>query len=164
MVQFSQTSWQEFSLPNVLETLTYAPLNLTIGKTPLLHYTFPKELAPGATIRYHLQCGFKAINWTGIISSVKDNAITARLGQGPFRGFTASHKFTTEGHMTACYDEMSFQGLIGIPEDVFASIIANANLVYGIYARKDARDIILAMESQKKTQSFESLDMGATAG
>ena len=54
MVQFSQTSWQEFSLPNVLETLRYAPLNLAIGKTPLLHYVFPKELVPGATIRYHL--------------------------------------------------------------------------------------------------------------
>ena len=71
MVQFSQTSWQEFSLPNVLETLQYAPLNLTIGKSPLLHYIFPKELAAGATIKYQLQFGFRVIRWTGIISSVK---------------------------------------------------------------------------------------------
>ena len=164
MVQFSQTSWQEFSLPNVLETLQYAPLNLTIGKSPLLHYVFPKELAAGASIRYQLQNGLRVIRWTGIISSVKDNQITVRLGQGPFRGFTASHKFVSEGHMTACYDEMSFQGFIGIPEDAFAGIIANANLVYGIFARKDTRDVMLAIESQKKTQAFESLDMGATAG
>ena len=164
MVQFSQTSWQEFSLPNVLETLQYAPLNLTIGKTPILHYIFPKELTAGATIKYHLQCGFKAIRWTGIISSVKENEFTVRLGQGPFRGFTASHKFVPEGHMTACYDEMSFQGLIGIPEETFAGIIASTNLVYGIFARKDTRDVMLSFESQKKTQAFESLDLGATAG
>jgi hypothetical protein len=164
MVQFSQTSWQEFSLPNVLETLQYAPLNLTVGKEPKLHYIFPKELNAGATVKYQLQYGFRVIRWTGIISSVKDNQITVRLGQGPFRGFTASHKFVAEGHMTACYDELSFQGLIGIPEDVFAGIIAGASLVYGIFARKDTRDIVLAVESQKKTQAFESLDLGATAG
>lgn len=164
MVQFSQTSWQEFSLPNVLETLRYAPLNLAIGKTPLLHYVFPKELVPGATIRYHLQCGFKAIKWTGIISSVKENLFTVRLGQGPFRGFTASHRFASESHMTACYDEFSFQGFIGITEEVFAEIIAKTNLVYGIFARKDTRDVMLSIESQKKTQAFESLDLGATAG
>ena len=69
MVQFSQTSWQEFSLPNVLETLRYAPMNLAISKTPLLHYTLPSELAPGARVNYHIQCGFKSIKWTGTISS-----------------------------------------------------------------------------------------------
>ena len=98
MVQFSQTSWQEFSLPNVLETLQYAPLNLTIGKSPLLHYIFPKELAAGATIKYQLQFGFRVIRWTGIISSVKDNQVTVRLGQGPFRGFLFSHKFVSVSH------------------------------------------------------------------
>ena len=139
-------------------------MNLTIGKTPLLHYVFPQELVPGATIRYHLQCGFKAIKWTGIISSVKENQVTVRLGQGPFRGFTGSHKFAPEGHMTACYDEFSFQGFIGITEEVFAGLMANANLVYGIFARKDTRDVMLSIESQKKTQAFESLDLGATAG
>ncbi|MBR4915921.1 MAG: hypothetical protein IKZ45_02420 [Fibrobacter sp.] len=164
MVQFSQTSWQEFSLPNVLETLRYAPLKLTIGESPLLHYIFPKELTAGAAIKYQLQYGLRVIRWTGIISSVKDNQVTVRLGQGPFRGFTASHKFVSEGHMTACYDELSFQGFTNIPEDVFAGIIAGASLVYGIFARKDTRDIVLAVESQKKTQAFESLDMGATAG
>lgn len=164
MVQFSQTSWQEFSLPNVLETLSYAPLNLTIGKTPLLHYIFPKELSAGATVKYQLQFGFRVIRWTGVISSIKDNRLTVRLGQGPFRGFTASHKFVSEGHMTACYDEFSFQGFTNIPEETFAGIIANASVVYAIFARKDTRDIELAIESQKKTQSFGALDIGATAG
>ena len=164
MVQFSQTSWQEFSLPNVLETLQYAPLNLTIGKNPLLHYTLPKELEAGATIKYQLQYGFKVIRWTGIISSIKDNSITVRLDQGPFRGFTASHKFVSEGHMTACYDELSFQGFTTVPEETFAEIVSNANLVYGIFARKAARDVYLAVESRKKTQSFDALDIGATAG
>ena len=164
MVQFSQTSWQEFSLPNVLETLQYAPLNLTIGKNPLLHYTLPKELEAGATIKYQLQYGFKVIRWTGIISSIKDNSITVRLDQGPFRGFTANHKFVSEGHMTACYDELSFQGFTTVPEETFAEIVSNANLVYGIFARKAARDVYLAVESRKKTQSFDALDIGATAG
>jgi hypothetical protein len=66
--------------------------------------------------------------------------------------------------MTACYDEFSFQGFTNIPEETFASIMANASVVYGIYARKDTRDIVLSVESQKKTQAFESLDLGATAG
>jgi len=164
MVQLSQTSWQEFSLPNVLETLKYAPLNLTIGKAPLLHYIFPKELTSGASIKYQLQYGFRVIRWTGVISSVKDNQVTVRLGQGPFRGFTASHKFVSEGHLTACYDDFSFQGFTNIPEDVFANIITNASIVYAIFARKDTRDVMLSVETQKKTQSFGALDIGATAG
>jgi len=164
MVQFSQTSWQEFSLPNVLETLRYAPMNLSISTTPLFHYTLPSELAPGAVVNYHIQYGFKAIKWTGIVSSFADNKLTVRLGDGPFRGFTASHQFVSEGVMTACYDEFSFQGFTTIPEDVFSGIIAKANLVYGIYARKNTRDIMLAVEAQKKTQSLESLDQSATAG
>ena len=164
MVQLSQTSWQEFSLKNVLETLQYAPMNLTMGKNPQLHYTFPKNLEPGATVRYNLQWGFKTLKWTGIVSSVKENKITVRLGEGPFRGFTAKHSFVDEGNMTACYDEFSFQGFTNIPEETFASIMASASVVYAIFARKDTRDIVLSVESQKKTQAFESLDLGATAG
>lgn len=164
MVQLSQTSWQEFSLPNVLETLRYAPLNLTISSNAILHYTLPKELVAGETIRYHIQCGFKSINWTGIISSVSDNKITVRLGEGVFRGFTAKHRFVSEGNMTACYDELSFQGFTVIPEDVFADIISKTNIVYGIFARKDTRDVIMTLEAQKKTQEFKALDQSATAG
>lgn len=164
MVQISQTSWQEYSLPNVLETLRYAPMNLAISKAPILHYTLPGELAPGASVNYHIQCGFKAIKWTGIISSFADNKITVRLGDGPFRGFTASHLFVSEGTMTACYDEFSFQGFTSIPEEVFAGIAEKTSIVYGIQARKSARDIILAVEAQKKTQVFETLDQSATAG
>lgn len=164
MVQLSQTSWQEFSLKNVLETLQYAPMKLQMGPAPLLHYTFPKVLEPGATIRYNLQWGFKTLKWTGIVSSVKENKVTVRLGDGPFRGFTAKHSFVDEGNMTACYDEMSFQGFTDIPEETFATIMDKANIVYGIYARKDTRDMVLAYEAQKKTQSIEALEQSATAG
>ena len=164
MVQLSQTSWQEFSLKNVLETLQYAPMKLQMGHAPLLHYTFPKVLEPGATIRYNLQWGFKTLKWTGIVSSVKENKVTVRLGEGPFRGFTAKHSFVDEGNMTACYDEMSFQGFTDIPEATFAAIMDKANIVYGIYARKDTRDMMLAYEAQKKTQSIEALEQSATAG
>ena len=164
MVQLSQTSWQELSLPNVMETMRYAPMNLTIGTTPILHYTLPAELAPGASVNYHIQCGFKAIKWKGIISSVADNKVTVRLGDGPFRGFTASHQFVSEGNMTAIYDEFSFQGFTTIPEEVFAGIIDKTNVVYGIYARKATREVMLAYESQKKTQEFQVLDQSATAG
>ena len=111
-------------------------MNLSISTTPLFHYTLPSELVPGAVVNYHIQYGFKAIKWTGIVSSFADNKLTVRLGDGPFRGFTASHQFVSEGVMTA----------------------------YGIYARKNTRDIMLAVEAQKKTQSLESLDQSATAG
>lgn len=164
MVQLSQTSWQEYSLPNVMETLQYAPMNLQISKNPILHYTFPRELVPGSSVNYNIQCGFKSIKWTGIISSVNENKITVRLGNGPFRGFTANHQFVSEDSLTACYDEFSFQGFTTIPEETFAAIISKASVVYGINARKDTRNLILAMESQKKTQSFEALDQSATAG
>ena len=36
--------------------------------------------------------------------------------------------------------------------------------MYGIYARKDTRDMMLAYEAQKKTQSIEALEQSATAG
>lgn len=164
MVQLSQTSWQEFSLKNVMETLQYAPMNLQMGQRPLLHYTFPKDLEPGSTIRYNLQWGFKTLKWTGIISSVSKNKVTVRLSEGPFRGFTAKHEFVAEGNMTACYDEMSFQGFTSIPEEVFAEIINKASIVFAIPSRKDTRDVMLAYEAQKKTQSIEALDQSATAG
>ena len=66
--------------------------------------------------------------------------------------------------MTACYDEMRFQGFTDIPEETFAEIIDKTNIVYGIYSRKDTRDVMLAYEAQKKTQSIEALDQSATAG
>ncbi len=116
-------------MKNVMETLQYAPMNLQIGPNPQLHYTFPKELVPGATVRYNLQWGFKTLKWTGIVSSIKDNSITVRLSEGPFRGFTAKHSFVDEGNMTACYDEMRFQGFTDIPEETFATIMDKANIV-----------------------------------
>ncbi|MCQ2088832.1 MAG: hypothetical protein MJY93_01150 [Fibrobacter sp.] len=139
-------------------------MNIQIGKTPLLHYTLPKELVAGSSVNYYIQCGFKSIKWTGIISSVNENKITVRLGNGPFRGFTASHQFVSEDSMTACYDEFSFQGFTTIPEETFAAIISKTSVIYAMNARKDARNIIMALESQKKTQAFEALDQSATAG
>lgn len=147
-----------------MESLQYPPMNLTIGSSPILHYTLPKELVPGSSVNYHIQCGFKAIKWTGIVSSVNDNKVTVRLGEGPFRGFTASHQFVSEGTMTACYDTFSFQGFTEIPEEVFSEIINKASIIYGIFARKDTRDVMLSLESQKKTQAFEALGESATAG
>lgn len=164
MVQLTQTSWQEFSLPNIMETLCYAPMNVKIGKNPILHFTLPTSLTPGAIISYHIQCGFKSIKWTGMISSVSnENKLTVRLNEGPFRGFTASHQFVSEGHMTACYDEFAFQGFTTIPENIFAAIIAKTSVIYDIYSRKATRDVKLAYEAQKKTQEFTALDQSATA-
>ena len=164
MVQMSQTSWQEYSITNVLETLRYAPMNLRIGTDPVIFYTLPKEVLPGEVVSYRLQNGFRVLKWTGIVSSVSDNTITVRLGEGPFRGFNAKHCFVSEDSLTACYDEMSFQGFVSIAEESFAAVMKNANLVYCINARKETRSVMLAIESQKTTQSFTSLDQSATAG
>lgn len=160
----AQTSWQQFTLSNVLETLRFAPMNLKISASPILHYTLPQALSAGEIINYHFQYGFKSIKWTGIISSVNDNKITVRLSEGPFRGFNASHKFVSEGNLTACYDELSFQGLLSISEEAFANCIDKSSIVYGIEARKNTRDVIQAYENEKKTQAFEALDQSATAG
>ena len=164
MVQYSQTSWQEYTLANLLETMRYAPMNVTIGKVPVIHYTLPQAIEAGETVRYTVMVGFRKISWTGRISAINNGKIMVRLDKGPFRGFNASHMFTDEGNLTACYDEFSFQGFTNIPEETFASIMASASVVYAIFARKDTRDIVLSVESQKKTQAFESLDLGATAG
>lgn len=165
MVQMSQTSWQEFSLANVKETLSYAPMNLTLGASPILHYTLPKEIAAGETIKYTLVAGFQVISWTGIIGAVsEDGKLMVRLGEGPFRGFTATHFFESEGSLTACHDEFTFQGITDIPEKSFEAIIQKANVVYAIESRKDTREIILAHEAKKQTQTFESLESSATAG
>lgn len=167
MVQFSQTSWQEYSLSNVLETLSYAPLRVAIDTQPVLYYTLPKNLAQGEIIRYTLMVGFNKIRWNGVISAFnRDNGmqITVRLDNGPFRGFTAKHQFETDGNITACRDEMSFQGFTDFAEKDFAPLMSKANLVYVMQARKDARDIMLSVESKKQTQAFEALDQSATAG
>lgn len=164
MVQLSQTSWQEFSLSNFMETLRYAPMNLKVDGSPILHYTLPSELTAGAIIKYHILVGFKRINWTGIISSAADNQITVRLDKGPFRGFTAKHSFSAQDSMTVCQDEMSFQGFVDISEEEFAGIVNKASIVYGIFARQETRNVMLAVESQKKTQTFEALEESATAG
>jgi ligand-binding SRPBCC domain-containing protein len=144
--------------------MRYAPMNMTIGKNPVVHYTLPQALEAGEIVRYAVVVGFRKVTWTGRISAINNGKIMVRLEKGPFRGFNASHQFVDEGNLTGCYDEFSFQGFTTIPEDVFSGIIAKANLVYGIYARKNTRDIMLAVEAQKKTQSLESLDQSATAG
>lgn len=164
MVQYSQTSWQEFSISNLMESLCYAPMNVNVGKTPVLHYVFPKELAAGEIVRYRLVVGFKTLSWTGIVSAVTGTKVTVRLEKGPFRGFNATHEFVDEGNLTACYDSFSFQGFSDIPEEDFAALMQKASLVYAIFSRKDAKDLIMAVEAQKKTQIFEALDSAASAG
>lgn len=165
MVQLSQTSWQEFTLANVKESLTYAPMNMAIDSNPILYYTLPKELVSGEKIKYTLVIGFKIISWTGIVSAINEEGkLMVRLDEGPFRGFTATHLFETEGSLTACHDEFTFQGITEIPEKSFESLMQKAHIVYAIESRKDAREIILAHEAKKQTQTFESLESSATAG
>ena len=72
MVQFSQTSWQEYTLANMLETMRYAPMNVTIDKNPVIHYTLPKALEAGEIVRYTVVVGFRKISWTGKISSINN--------------------------------------------------------------------------------------------
>ena len=164
MVQFGQTSWQEYSLANMLETMRYAPMNVTVGNIPIVHYTLPKTLEAGETVSYCVVSGFNKISWKGTISAVNGTKIMVRLASGPFRGFTASHEFVSEGNMTACYDEFSFQGFSEFPEETFAKILASASVAYAVVSRKAARDVIMAVEAKKQTQSFEALDQAATAG
>lgn len=164
MVQMSQTSWQEFSLANVKETLSYAPLNLTIGASPVIYYTLPMNLVSGEKVQYTLVAGFKVISWTGIIGAINEGKLLVRLESGPFRGFTASHMFEADGSLTACYDEFTFQGFTDIPEKTFEALINKAHVVYAIESRKAAREVMLSVETKKQTQSFESLESSATAG
>lgn len=165
MVQLSQTSWQEYTLTNVKESLTYMPLNVTISQNPVLYYTFPKKLVAGEIIKYNLVIGFKIISWTGIISAISEKGkLMIRLDEGPFRGFTATHSFETEGSLTVCHDEFTFQGITGIPENSFENLIKKGHVVYTIESRKAMREIILSHESKKQTQTFDSLESSITAG
>lgn len=164
MVQYSQTSWQEYTLANMLETMRYAPMNVTIGKNPVVHYTLPKAIEAGEIVRYTVVVGFRKICWTGRISAINKGKIMVRLDKGPFRGFNASHEFVDEGNLTACYDDFSFQGFSEFPEESFAKVMDNASVVYAVASRKDARDTLAAIESKKQTQGFSAIDQSATAG
>ena len=164
MVQYSQTSWQEYTLANMLETMRYAPMNVTIGKSPVVHYTLPKAIEAGEIVRYTVVVGFRKICWTGRISAINKGKIMVRLAKGPFRGFNASHEFVDEGNLTACYDDFSFQGFSEFPEEAFAKVMDNASVVYAVASRKDARDTLAAIESKKQTQGFSAIDQSATAG
>lgn len=164
MVNYSQTSWQEYTVANVLETLRFAPMLVTIDKTPVIHYTLPKELVQGELVHYSIVAGFKKISWTGIISAIKDKRIMVRLGKGSFRGFNAIHEFSDEGNLTCCRDEFSFQGFSDFTEEEFSKLMQNANVVYAVASRKDTKDILLSIESKKQTQKLEALDNSAAVG
>lgn len=164
MVQLSQTSWQEFSLSNVVDTMRYSPVRVQIGKAPTLVYTLPESIEPGEIVSYRLQNGFSVLKWTGIISAVNGTSITVRLGNGPFRGFTAHHDFVSDGSMTTCHDEMSFQGFTDFSEDTFASIMSKASVIYAIDSRKEAQAIKSTLQPTKPTRSFGAIDQSATAG
>lgn len=170
MVQFSQTSWQYGTLSDTLDIMRNAPMSLSVGKNAVLYYTLPKSIEPGEFIRYTIVAGFRKLSWTGIIGAVnagKTNnviEIDARLGEGPFRGFTAKHKFDSVKGITTCFDDMTFQGCKEFAEDTFSIVMASASMVYAISAREMAREQIAFVEAKKKTQSFEALDQSATAG
>ena len=87
-----------------------------------------------------------------------------RLGEGPFRGFTAKHTFDSVKGITTCFDDMTFQGCKDFAEDTFSIVMASASMVYAIQAREMAREQIALVEAKKKTQAFEALDQSATAG
>ena len=139
-------------------------MNLAMGKNPLIHYTLPQTLEPGEIVKYVVMAGFNKISWTGVIAASCENKITVRLDEGPFRGFNGTHQFVSEGNMTTCRDVFSFQGFSDFPEEAFAKVMDKASVVYAIASRKAAREIYLAVEAKKQTQSFESLDNAATAG
>lgn len=164
MVQFSQTSWQEYSLANLLETLSCAPMKVAAGTTPVIYYTLPETLEKGDVVKYTMMVGFKKITWTGLISAFSDNKLTIRLGNGPFRGFTAKHEFVADGSLTRCFDSFEFQCFIGGPEEVFSGLINKANLVYAVASRKEAISIKAAIVAKKQTQSFSALNQSSTAG
>jgi hypothetical protein len=165
MVQMSQTSWQDFSLADVKEILTFAPLNLAIGANPVLHYTLPRELAAGEKIKYTIVAGFKTISWTGIIGAINEGKLMVRLRKtARSAAFTATHWYEAEGSFTACCDEFTFQGFTDIAESEFKDLIDKTHVIYALRSRKAAQEIELAVEAKKQTQSFESLDSSATAG
>ena len=170
MVQFSQTSWQYGMLSDTLDILRYAPMSLSVGKNAILYYTLPKTIEPGEFIRYTIVAGFRKVSWTGIIGAVNTGKtgdiieIAVRLGDGPFRGFNASHKFDSVKGIVTCSDEMTFQGCKDFAEDTFSIVMASASMVYGLAARAMAREQIAIVEAKKKTQAFEALDQSATAG
>jgi ligand-binding SRPBCC domain-containing protein len=144
--------------------MRYAPMNMTIGKDPVVHYTLPKVLEAGEIVHYAVVVGFRKVTWTGRISAINNGKIMVRLEKGPFRGFNASHQFVDEGNLTGCYDEFSFQGFNEFPEETFAKVMASASIVYAVASRKDTRDAFLAIESKKQTQGFTAIDQSATAG
>ena len=170
MVQFSQTSWQNGTLSDTLDILRYAPMTLSVGTNAVIYYTLPKSIEPGEFIRYTIVAGFRKISWTGIIGAVNagktENVIeiAVRLGDGPFRGFTAKHKFDSYKGITTCFDDMTFQGCKDFAEDTFSIVMASASMVYAISAREMAREQIAFVEAKKRTQAFEALDQSATAG
>lgn len=170
MVQFSQTSWQNGSLADTLDIMRYAPMTLTVGTNAVLFYTLPKNIESGEFIRYTIVAGFRKVSWTGIIGAVNTSdsnrnfEIAVRLGEGPFRGFTAKHKFECINDMTTCFDELSFQGCKDFAEDTFSIVMATARMVYAFPARSMAREQIAFVEAKKKTQAFEALNQSATAG
>ena len=170
MVQFSQTSWQYGTLSDTLDILRYAPMSLPIGTNVVLYYTLPKTIESGEFIRYTIMAGFRKLSWTGIIGAVTPGKtsnvveIAVRLGEGPFRGFTATHTFDSVKGMTTCFDNLTFQGCKDFAEDTFAIVMNSASLVYAMKAREMAREQIAIVEAKKKTQAFEALDQSATAG
>lgn len=139
-------------------------MNVTIGKETVVYYTLPKALEAGETIRYTVMAGFNKISWTGLISSASESRIQVRLDKGPFRGFTATHEFETDGSLVCCRDNFTFQGFIEFSEEAFGKVMTSAGLAYAISSRKAAMAAYAAIEAKKQTQSFEALDQSATAG
>lgn len=161
MVSFNQTSWFEIEESEASSLLRYAPARAEYNGTPTLSFRIENELVCGAQVFYRLISGFRFVDWKGTISSVSGNSFTADLRQGPFSIFHAEHLSSQEGNLVQCEDILSFNG----ETESFAQAMDKAHLKYEFSARKETRAIIASFESERKTESFEALDMGnASAG
>lgn len=160
MVRLTQSSWYEYSKERILEWMTVAPISLSVQESPSLYFYFPEGLVKSAPVRYTLVCGARHLKWVGCISSVKDDILTVRLSEGPFRGFTAKHVFKMDGALTVCEDTLEFQG----EDDSFKEAVEAASIRYEFELRAKAYETLLKLQKEKRTGAFTALRGSAFAG
>lgn len=159
MYRLAQTSWYEYSKERILEWMKVAPVSLDIKNSSSLYFYFPEGQGKGAEVRYVLNCGLRRLRWTGVVSCSTEDAVTVRLQKGPFRGFTAKHSFIREGAITACEDQLEFQGE---PEEL-REVLKGASVRYEFEARDASLQVHLAHEKEKQTGFFPAVP-GESAG
>lgn len=137
-----------------MEWMRVSPLRIPTNDSAVLSFYFPEGFGKSATVRYTLCNGIHRLQWTGVVSSSKDNnEITVRLAEGPFRGFTAKHSFRMDGALTICDDQLEFQGE---PEGL-QQVIEEAQVRYDLESRAKAYDIAMRFEKEKQTGAFAAI-------